>query len=47
MLNRAGLSVLIHPVTGDDYEDHAHFPLWLGTALPLDLESLRGPEARG
>jgi aromatic ring-cleaving dioxygenase len=47
MLNRAGLSVLVHPVTGDDYEDHARFPLWLGTPLPLDLESLRRPEVAG
>jgi aromatic ring-cleaving dioxygenase len=47
MLNRAGLSVLVHPVTGDDYEDHAYHPLWLGTALPLDLESLREPGAKG
>ncbi len=41
MLNRAGLSILVHPRTGDDYEDHARFPLWLGTPLPLDLEALR------
>ncbi|HZT19229.1 MAG TPA: DOPA 4,5-dioxygenase family protein [Dongiaceae bacterium] len=41
MLNRAGLSVLVHPLTGDDYADHARFALWLGAPLPLDLESLR------
>ena len=41
MLNRAGLIVLVHPLTGDDYADHAFFPLWLGERLPLDLESLR------
>ena len=41
MLNRDGLAVLVHPVTGDDYEDHAHHALWLGQVLPLDLESLR------
>ena len=47
MLNRGGLSVLVHPRTGDDYEDHARFPLWLGTPLPLRLEALRrgaGPD---
>ncbi len=43
MLNRQGLSVLVHPRTGDDYEDHARFALWLGTPLPLDLEKLRDP----
>jgi len=41
MLNRQGLSVLVHPLTGNDYDDHAHFPLWLGTPLPLKLDVLR------
>lgn len=41
MLNRSGLTVLVHPLTGDDYEDHAAFPLWLGSPLPLKLEFLK------
>ena len=41
MLNRGTLSVLVHPLTGDDYEDHAYYPLWLGAPLPLKLEMLR------
>ncbi len=41
MLNRDGLSVLVHPMTGDGYLDHARYPLWLGRPLPLDLEFLR------
>lgn len=41
MLNRAGLSVLVHPLTGNDYDDHSLYPLWLGIPLPLDLEALR------
>lgn len=41
MLNREGLSVLVHPLTGDDYEDHARFALWLGPPLALRLETLR------
>jgi len=41
MLNRGELSILVHPLTGDDYADHADFPLWLGTPLPLRLEALR------
>lgn len=41
MLNRAGLTVLVHPLTGDDYEDHATHPLWLGPPLPLKLEILK------
>ena len=41
MLNRAGLTVLVHPLTGDDYDDHAIHPLWLGPPLPLKLEILK------
>jgi aromatic ring-cleaving dioxygenase len=46
MLNRRDLVVLVHPLTGDDYEDHAHHALWLGAKLPLKLEALhRGKTA--
>ena len=45
MLNRAGLDVLVHPETGDAYDDHTANALWLGTPLPLRLEVLR--RARG
>jgi DOPA 4,5-dioxygenase len=38
---REALSVLVHPLTGDDYEDHATYSLWLGTPLPLHLDVLR------
>ncbi|HZB92487.1 MAG TPA: DOPA 4,5-dioxygenase family protein [Stellaceae bacterium] len=41
MLNRGALSVLVHPLTGNDYDDHARFALWLGAPLPLRLEVLR------
>ncbi len=41
MLNRAKLSILVHPLTGDDYADHARFALWLGPPLRLRLEELR------
>lgn len=41
MLNRGELSVLVHPLTGNDYDDHAHFALWLGPPLPLRLDVLR------
>lgn len=41
MLNRAGLSVLVHPMTGDEVADHDRHPLWLGPQLPIDLEFLR------
>lgn len=46
MLNRSGLSILVHPSTGDDYTDHARFALWLGPALALNLEALRGEEPK-
>ena len=41
MLNRDGLTVLVHPETGDDYADHSAHAAWLGAVLPLRLEVLR------
>ena len=41
MLNRAGLAILVHPETGDDYADHAVNALWLGEKLALNLELLK------
>jgi aromatic ring-cleaving dioxygenase len=41
MLNRRGLNVLVHPNTGDAYEDHATHALWLGKKLKLRLQVLR------
>ena len=41
MLNRGGLTILVHPQTGDAYDDHAVHALWLGTPLPLRLDGLR------
>lgn len=41
MLNREGLRVLVHPMTGDDVADHTVNPLWLGEPLPLDLDFIR------
>jgi aromatic ring-cleaving dioxygenase len=38
MLNRNGLSILLHPETGDDYRDHSTHAAWLGPALPLRLD---------
>lgn len=44
MLNREGLDVLVHPLSGDSVADHTRFAAWLGTPLPLRLEVLRrGP----
>ena len=38
MLNRNGLSILLHPETGDDYRDHSAHAAWLGAVLPLRLD---------
>jgi len=40
MLNREGLSVLVHPLTGSNYDDHTKYALWLGTPVSLKLERL-------
>jgi DOPA 4,5-dioxygenase len=41
MLHREGLSILVHPNTGDGYEDHKTHALWLGPPLPLNLRFLK------
>ena len=42
MKNRRGLSVMIHPLSGDDLADHRDHSLWLGNPLPLKLEIFSG-----
>jgi len=39
MLNRDGLTVLLHPETGDDLTDHTAHAAWFGAILPLRLEA--------
>jgi len=41
MLNHEGLDVLIHPLTESSYDDHSKNALWIGTSVPMRLESLR------
>jgi aromatic ring-cleaving dioxygenase len=41
MLNRDGLSILVHPETDDAVADHSRHAAWLGNALPLRLDVLR------
>jgi aromatic ring-cleaving dioxygenase len=41
MLNRDGLTILLHPETGDAYADHSEHAVWFGSVLPLRLEVLR------
>jgi aromatic ring-cleaving dioxygenase len=40
MLNREGLSILVHPITSDDVADHDQNGAWLGRQLVLDLNLL-------
>ena len=42
MLNRDGLTILLHPGTGNDYADHSEHAVWFGAVLPLRLEVLKG-----
>ena len=48
MLNRMGLSVLVHPNTRRPRDDHLTYPLWLGEKLPLkpDMLPIEVPEAK-
>ncbi len=52
MLNRAGLTILVHPGTGNPFADHTEHAIWLGGTLPLRVEVLEGasgapePQAR-
>ena len=39
-LNRAGLTVYVHPNTGEDIADHRDRAIWLGESQPLDLGKL-------
>ncbi len=41
MLNREGLTIFLHPDTGDDVPDHRDHPLWMGESLEVDLEALK------
>jgi aromatic ring-cleaving dioxygenase len=43
MLNRQGLSVLVHPSTGNGYGDHMIRSLWLGDRLRLNEAAFRRP----
>ena len=40
MFERKNLSVLIHPLTGDSYEDHVKYSIWMGEKLKFKFEEL-------
>ena len=41
MLNRQGLDVLVHPLTGNSYDDHSRYAVWLGNPVALKLDTMR------
>jgi DOPA 4,5-dioxygenase len=45
MVHRAGLDVLVHPLTEDAVEDHTDFAMWLGKPVALKIHTL--PHGRG
>ena len=40
-LNRGGLTVFVHPETGDDLPDHRDYAIWLGEKAALDFDALK------
>lgn len=42
MLNRDGLTILLHPESGNAYLDHTDHAAWLGDKLPVRLDVLSG-----
>ena len=38
--NRNGLSVLVHPITGNDVLDHLDYTAWLGDPIEIDMAGL-------
>jgi aromatic ring-cleaving dioxygenase len=41
MLNRQDLDVLVHPLTDNSYDDHSRYAMWLGSPMPLKLNTMR------
>lgn len=40
-LNRQGLSILVHPHTGDGFADHTDHAIWLGAPVAINAEILK------
>tara|TARA_B110000196_G_scaffold58092_1_gene48145 strand:+ start:2608 stop:2949 length:342 start_codon:yes stop_codon:yes gene_type:complete len=40
VFNRDDLSILVHPLTGDDLADHTSYSMWLGESLKLRLSKI-------
>ena len=39
-LNRKGLTVFVHAVSGEDIYDHTELVMWLGESVALNLDAL-------
>ncbi|MGL5793939.1 MAG: DOPA 4,5-dioxygenase family protein, partial [Waterburya sp.] len=37
-LNRNDLTILIHPLTGNDLKDHTDYAAWMGVPQELNLD---------
>ena len=41
MLHRQGLDILVHPLTDDMVDDHTAYAIWLGSPVPLRIDTLQ------
>ncbi|MFH7422951.1 DOPA 4,5-dioxygenase family protein, partial [Pseudomonas syringae pv. tagetis] len=41
-LNRDGLLVFLHPLTGNELRDHTDNAIWMGADRPFNLRALSG-----
>ena len=47
MLNRDGLTILVHPGTGNGYADHTAHAVWFGAVLPVRLKAFKDTSGEG
>ena len=40
LMNRGGLSILVHPLTKDEVDDHTNRDIWMGPSIPLNVARL-------
>lgn len=45
MMNRMGLTLLVHPLSGRSWDDHTLNAMWAGEVLPVNLAFLREADA--
>ena len=45
-LNRGNLHILLHPNTGNGYEDHTQNVMWIGPSIPLSEAWMKRNEER-